>query len=133
MSALRKKYAAPAVAEGSVIGSEDSWLDLGSHPEDDWSSLGGTPANSRAGGAVPASEGEFSELDLDCELAAMESPSQTPTIQFSTHHNLLCLNWYCTCAVASADEDCWCEELTGHLCEGCMHPSCNPCDEDEDE
>ena len=41
------------------------------------------------------------------------------SMPFTTHHNVTCLNWYCQCAVATADEDCWCEELTGHLCESC--------------
>jgi hypothetical protein len=50
--------------------------------------------------------------------AAVESPISSP-VPFSTHHNVICLNWYCSCAVAAADEDCWCEELTGHKCESC--------------
>ena len=53
-----------------------------------------------------------------------QSPRDSPRlsvsdIPFSTHHNVTCLNWYCACAVATADEDCFCQELTGRMCEAC--------------
>ena len=84
IGALRKKFATPASTEGSVVGSEDSWFDLGmSAAEDDWSSLGGTPSNLRPGAGVPASDGGFSELDLQCELVRVlttraSAPSTLP-------------------------------------------------------
>ena len=46
------------------------------------------------------------------------------------------MNWYCSCAVAAADYDCWCLELTGRECESCGEDHgfelCGGC-EDEDE
>ena len=38
---------------------------------------------------------------------------------FTTHHNATCVNWYCSHACSHADDDCWCLELTGHMCEAC--------------
>ena len=59
MAALRKSHAAPAHSEGSVVGSEGSWTDVGA--VDEVLSLA-SPLSSRVFNAIPASEANTSEM-----------------------------------------------------------------------
>lgn len=92
----------------SDSGSEASWLQVDVASNDEKNVTGPSSASK-------ASEDGWLDADL-CELA---SESDLPEAPFSTIHNC-CSNWYCKDCTALADQDCFCEELTGRLCEDCI-------------